>query len=100
MVAAEKRVAEGVQVLLGAKANPNQTNDSGETPLIRAVQLGDLDSVRLLLSAGADPNRRDSIAGMSALDYAKRDNRIPGLIDLLSTNVKAAPSKGIQGPHL
>jgi ankyrin repeat protein len=100
MVAVEKRFAEGVQLLLAKKANPNQGNDSGETPLIRAVQFGDIETVRLLLGAGADPNRKDTAAGMSAIDYAKRDNRIPGLVDILTANAKVAPAKGVQGPHL
>lgn len=100
MVAVEKRFTQGVELLLAKKANPNQSNDSGETPLIRAVQFGDLDVVRLLLAAGADPNRKDSFAGMSAMDYAKRDNRSSGMIELLTTNAKAAPSKGVQGPRL
>jgi len=100
MVAVEKRFAEGVQLLLAKKANPNQGNDSGETPLIRAVQFGDIDTVRLLLGAGADPNRKDTVAGMSAIDYAKRDNRIPGLVDILTANAKVAPAKGVQGPQL
>lgn len=100
MLAVERRFLDGVQLLLTHKANPNQANNSGETPLIRAVQFGDLDIVRMLLSAGADPNKRDSIAGMSAIDYAKRDNRIPGMLDQLNAYQKAPKSKAVQGPQL
>jgi ankyrin repeat protein len=35
----------------------NGWNDLGMTPLLYAVFRGDLDAVRLLLDAGADPNR-------------------------------------------
>jgi len=99
MIAVERRFIEGAQQLLARKASPNLANDSGETPLIRAVQMGDLDMVRLLLTAGADPSRRDTLAGMSSIDYAKRDNRGSAMIDLLSAKVKATPSKGVQGPQ-
>ena len=75
MVATELRFAEGVQLLLSHRATVDLANNSGETPLIRAVQLRDSGLVRALLSAGANPDKVDSIAGMSARDYAKRDIR-------------------------
>jgi uncharacterized protein len=100
LMAVERRFVEGAQLLLSQKANPNQANGSGETPLIRAVQLGDIEMARLLLAAGADPSRRDTLAGMSAIDYAQRGNRVPGLLDLLQSQVKKAPSKAMQGPQL
>lgn len=100
MLAVERRYLEGVQLLLDRRADPNLANNSGETPLIRAVQLGDIDMVRMLLSFGADPGKRDNIAGMSAIDYAKRDNRVPGLVDLLNAHQKPVKSKNIQGPQL
>ncbi len=99
-VAAERRFVEGAQLLLSNKANPNQANSSGETPLIRAVQLGDLEMVRLLISAGADPSRRDTIAGMSAIDYAQRSSRSQALLEVLNAGVKAPKAKGVQGPQL
>ena len=47
----------------------------GETPLIVAVQQRQPPIVKLLLAAGADPDKTDSAAGYSARDYAKRDSR-------------------------
>jgi len=44
----------------------------GSTPLMYAVQYGDLGSVRLLLNAGADPNVRND-AGATALMWAVTD---------------------------
>ena len=35
----------------------NAWDEHGMTPLLIAVFIGDLDAVRLLLAAGADPNR-------------------------------------------
>ena len=47
-------------------------NGRGETPLIKAVQMKDSASVQMLLNAGADPDRRDSFAGMSARGVVSR----------------------------
>jgi ankyrin repeat protein len=67
--------AEGVSLLLDARALVDQANNGGETPLIRAVQNRDMTVVRLLLAAGANPAKHDTGAGMSARDYAVRDPR-------------------------
>ena len=40
--------------LLGASAAVDQPNNEGTTPLVMAVQNGDLEVVRALLAAGAD----------------------------------------------
>lgn len=61
---------EGVEILVGAKAAVDLTNDAGETPLIAAVHRRDAGLVRTLLKAGADPERSDN-SGRSARDYAK-----------------------------
>ncbi|MBT2186289.1 ankyrin repeat domain-containing protein [Sphingobium nicotianae] len=100
MLAVEKRFTDGALLLLSKKANPNQTNSSGETPLIRAVQMRDLEMVRLLLGNGGDPTRRDTIAGMSAIDYAQHGSPVPGMLEALTAKQKAAPNKAVQGPTL
>ncbi len=100
MLAVDKRWAEGVQLLLGRKADPNLANSRGETPLIRAVQLQDLALVRLLVAGGADANRRDALAGMSALDYAKQDGRMPAIVEALSAKPAVEKPKAMQGPKL
>lgn len=99
MDAVQGRFEEGVRVLLGRNAQVDKTNDSGETPLIRAVQLRDVGLVRLLVAQGANPDKRDTIAGMSARDYAKRDNRTPGLAEALeAAKSTAKPTGPVQGP--
>lgn len=47
----------------------NKTNDFGDTPLIIAVQYGNLDCAKLLLKHGADPYKLGEY-GMTALDFA------------------------------
>lgn len=98
MLAVETRFPEGVELLLANGANVNQANSSGETALIRAVQLKDLGMVRMLIARGADPDKHDSLAGMSARDYAKRDARDTGILDLLATAKPAKPARPVQGP--
>jgi len=99
MNAVQGRFEEGVRTLLTFNAQVDKANDSGETPLIRAVQLRDVGLVRLLVAQGANPAKRDTIAGMSARDYAQRDNRTPGLVEALdAAKTSAKPSGPVQGP--
>lgn len=99
MKAVQARFVEGVSLLLAGGAQIDKPNGSGETPLIRAVQLHDIGMVRLLVAQGANADRRDSIAGMSARDYAERESRTPGLVEALSAAKSSAAPKGpVQGP--
>jgi ankyrin repeat protein len=63
---------DGVALLVERKANTEVANDAGETPLIAAVHRRDVDMTKLLLNAGADPDRSDN-SGRSARDYAQLD---------------------------
>lgn len=99
MEAVQGRFEEGVRTLLANGAQVDKVNGSGETPLIRAVQLRDVAIVRLLVAQGANVDKRDSIAGMSAKDYAARDDRTPGLSDALAAAKPAPKASGpVQGP--
>lgn len=88
-----------IDTLLARRANVNLGNTSGETPLIRAVQLRNLDLADKLLKAGANPDQADRVAGMSARDYAKVDNRSPALTKLL-TDAPKAGARAASGPRL
>ena len=99
MIAATSGFFEGVGILVTYKANVNLANASGETPLIRAVQLRNADMVRTLLEAGADPDRADLLAGMSARDYAASDTRSPVIAKLLAEAPKIDRS-AVAGPRL
>lgn len=102
LLATQLRFYEGVQLLLTGGAQVDKPNGSGETALIRAVQLRDLGLIRALIAGGASPDRRDTLAGLSARDYAERDGRNPAIIDALNAAKTAAPkpakSAPIQGP--
>ncbi len=70
--------------LIKGRTNLNLANQAGETPLIRAVQLRNLNVVRELLAAGANPDQVDNIAGRSARDYALEDKRFPAMAALFA----------------
>jgi len=94
-LAAQLGWTEGAAQMLADQANVNAANRRGETPLILAVQKRDLAMVRLLMSHGADPKKTDNAAGLSALDYAKRDSRAAQLLKVLET---PAATKAVAGP--
>jgi ankyrin repeat protein len=83
-----------IKTLLQKKANPNLQTDTvpvhglmqfdgswvnfdGETPFVRAALSGDIEVMRLLLAAGADPNIATT-QGSTALMAASGINWIPG----------------------
>jgi uncharacterized protein len=74
--------AAGWLIDLGAKVD--QANKMGETPLITAVEQRQTPIVRLLLTAGADPDKSDTAAGYSARQYAERDNRARDILQLIN----------------
>lgn len=100
MIAVNSSFVEGVLILIIYKGDVNVRNSSGETPLIRAVQLRNTELVRELLKAGADPDRADNIAGLTARDYAKADRRSPTIQKLLADAPKlgARNSATVAGP--
>lgn len=84
IAAARAGFDEAAQWLIGLGAKVNATNRSGETPLIVAVQQRDVPMVKILLAAGADPDRNDAVAGYSARDYATRDPRARDILKLIN----------------
>ncbi len=99
MIATQLRYDDGARVLLANRARVDIANSSGETPLIRAVQLRYAPIVTLLLRAGANPDKRDTVAGLSARDYAKRDTRAVAILKLIE-EIRATPAAGVAGPRI
>jgi len=89
MLATQLRFIDGVRVLLTRNAKVDETNNQGETALIRAVQLRDSELVRILLLKGANPDIPDTLAGLSARDYASRDRRAAAVL----AEIKKADAK-------
>lgn len=80
---------DGAALLLDAKAPVDQTNRRGETALILAVQTKNHALVRILVRKGANPDKNDHVAGLSARDYARRDDRSGQLLALLDAKEDA-----------
>ncbi|WP_422059448.1 ankyrin repeat domain-containing protein [Sphingopyxis sp.] len=90
---------EGAEALLGDKAPVDQTNRRGETALILAVQTKNAAMIRLLVRNGANPDKADHIAGMSARDYAKRDDRSGTIVAMLDAKADTVRDTGtVFGP--
>lgn len=97
MLAAQLGFAEGLALLIDRKAQVDLANNSGETPLIRAVQNRDIATVRTLLAAGANPNRADTASGLTARQYAERDMRSLAIVKAID-DAKPKPKVSI-GPN-
>src|SRR5436189_2457787 len=83
ILAAQLGWLDGADILLQRRASVNLGNSHGETPLIVAVQRRDMPMGRLLMQNGANPNQADHLAGNSAIDYARQDNRASGILRVL-----------------
>ena len=97
ILAARRGFVEGVARLLMKRAEVDRTNRLGETALIAAVQQRQVAIVKMLLEAGADPDKADHASGYTAREYAKRDNRSTEMLKLIET-IKARKTTTI-GPN-
>jgi uncharacterized protein len=92
---------EGIELLVESNARIDDPNDAGETPLISAVHRRNTTMARILLKAGADPDRKDN-SGRSARDYATLDGAAGGMLAEIQASAKprsARPAGGaVYGP--
>jgi uncharacterized protein len=96
MLASQLGFMDGVDWLVDKKATVDAANRGGETALILAVHGKNSVMVRALLKAGANPDKRDYLSGMSAREYAQRDGRGNNIAELIESNGKdAAPKKDL-----
>ncbi len=102
-IAAAFGFAEGVDLLISKGARVDEPNNTGETPLISAVHRRDMAMMRILLKAGADPDRADN-SGRNARDYALLEGRSSPLVSEIETDAKPkgerAGARPAYGPSL
>ena len=96
IIAARLGWEDGASRLLGQRAMVDRANKLGETALIAAVQARQPGVVRLLLQNGANPDKKDTAAGYSARDYARRDARSADLLRMIES--VRSTKKIIAGP--
>ena len=77
-----------VRLLLAKGARPNEISPTGDTPLILAVQSDSIETVQLLLNAGADP-LASNLKAQDAIDMA----RLKGKEDLAVSLEKIAEKR-------
>ena len=92
IAAARIGYADAAHWLLISGAKVDLPNRMGETALIVAVQQRQSRIIRMLLDAGADPDKADSAAGLSAREYAQRDTRSRDIIKMIEDK-KPKPAK-------
>ena len=85
--------AEGVELLVSQRARIDEPNSEGETPLISAVHRRDTGLMRVLLKAGADPDRADN-SGRSARDYALLNGPSNPLVSEITNSTKPRGQRG------
>jgi ankyrin repeat protein len=84
---------EGVELLVQQRARVDEPDAAGETALIAAVHRRDTGIMRLLLKAGANPDRADN-SGRSARDYAGLEGRGNPLLVEIEANAKPKAAQG------
>jgi len=93
---------DGAEELVAAKAQVDQPTDAGETPLIAAVHQRNTALMRILLEAGANPDRADN-SGRSARDYAMLEGGNSQVVNTITTYAKktgAQKATAVYGPTL
>jgi len=79
--------SDNVKILVAAGTTLDLTSGDGVTALMRAAKLGDIESVRIVVAAGANPDLQDLLLGWSALHYAAANGHESVYKALLSTGV-------------
>jgi len=96
-----KEDASFVQILLGMRAEVDQCTSLGDTPLHRASRVGNIELVRILLDAKADPQIRNK-AGRTALHWLaegrERGGEVAESVEVLQRLLQTPQLKDSKAP--
>lgn len=90
--AATRGQLEVMSLLLENNAYIDAASPNGSTPLMMAALYGSPSAVKLLLEAGADPTLKNNL-GLTAIDFANRDNR-KDASELIAAFIRGRQPKG------
>ncbi len=88
---------QAVSAILANGADVNETTGGGQTALILAVIFGHTNLVKLLMSAGADPQLRDNL-GLNAVEWAQRRGLNEAVAILTNRHRESTPPRKIVIP--
>ena len=100
MHALSKSRVDAARLLLlrGKVGDLNAQNENGETLLMRAVNIGDVELVRALLDGGADVSRSDVLGNSAAVIAYENDQK--EIQELLLRRPKSRPTPAVQNAFL
>ena len=88
----KRRLEVARRILLAKNVDVNAANQDGETPLMRAVRLANIDMIKALLAAKADTNRSDVFGDTAiTLAYASENAEVATLLPATSLKLKRQP---------
>jgi cytohesin len=78
----KRRLEVARRILLVRDLEVNTQNEHGETALMRAIRIGNIETIKSLLARGADPTRSDVLGNTAfVLAYEKNDAQITTLLE-------------------
>ena len=81
----DRRLEAARRIILAKSVDVNAQNSDGESPLMRAVRLQNVEIIKTLLAKGADPNRSDLFGDTAVtLAYEKGNSEIQTLLPAAS----------------
>jgi ankyrin repeat protein len=95
--AAQKEKVADVRAALEAGVDVNSKTEYGATALFFACDRGNMELVKLLLNAGADPNLKDTFYNSTPVTWAQQNQHQDIVVELLANGGEGADRFLIDG---